>query len=510
MLHLLTAKQMRELDSRAIHEFGLPARLLMEIAGKGCADFLIRGFPQRLAQGVCVLCGSGNNGGDGAVIARWLRLNGFGVNILRVGKGSLSPETKANLELCDALGIPSAVIRKPQDLPLAEELIRASGILIDAAFGTGFHGEPEPLLRDLFHSINQDAPFVVAVDIPSGLDADTGFFSGAIFADLTLAIESYKLGHVTGQGKLVCGRLHLVPLGIPPGYYGTLDTARLFTAEDFRPPNRLPVWHKNDLGKVYIFGGIAGFTGASVMAALAALRAGCGYVFVLHRPELRDLYAQKLTEALYLPVPEQKGDRVPEAKALLAALADASAVLIGPGLGRDRYALKLLQIVLKGVKAPLVVDADALNLISGQPELLNLISRSNILLTPHWGEFARLAGIDKESLRQDCLGNLRNFVAGHGARVLLKSHFSVYQDSARTWVNTSGNDGLATGGSGDVLAGIIASFLAQGKDIPDAAISASYLLGKTAEDLAAGRAAASILPTDVIDALYMYPQAEEQ
>lgn len=503
MLDLLTSAQMKDLDARTINEFGIPARVLMETAGKGCADLLIEEYPELLSGDVCVLCGKGNNGGDGAVIARWLHQYGCDVNILRAGAGAPSPDAKANFDLCAALDIPLEIISKPEDLPLAEELMRGCSLVVDAVFGTGFKGRPEPFYEDLFALVNTAADFIVSVDIPSGLDADTGWCGEAIYADLTIAIESLKLGHITGLGDEACGDLHVVPIGIPNHYYPPLDSVKLFTDEDFQPPMRHAQSHKNDFGKVYVFGGIQGYTGASVMSAQAALRSGAGYVFVPHRPELSGLYGAKLTEALPVAIPQSPKTGLPDAKALSALLADAAAVLIGPGLGRDDYALKLLEFALKSVKVPLVVDADGLNLLAANPAMFKYLAKPNVLLTPHWGEFSRLARIPKPSLEKDCLGPLRKFAAEHGARILLKSHFSVYHDADFTWVSDSGNDGLATGGSGDVLSGIIASFLAQGLEIPDAAINASWLLGHTAELLSETRGTPSILPSDIIDNLFI-------
>lgn len=501
MLPLLTREQMQSLDARTIQELGLPARVLMETAGKGCADVILQNRAECAQGRICVLCGGGNNGGDGAVAARWLAQEGLEVVILQIGNGRLTPDCKANLELCARLDIPILRISGPEELPLLDELVSGSSLVVDAIFGIGFKGVPEEWMIELFSLVNSSAACIVALDIPSGLDADTGYCVEAIYADMTVCIDHLKLGHVIGLGSEVCGELELVPIGIPGQYASQLDCAKLFTDRDFFPPVRFPTWHKNDYGKVYVFGGISGFTGAACLTARAALRAGAGYAYVLHRPELAQVYAVKLTEALTVAIPANaKG--MPDARALPGLLADAGAVVIGPGLGRDAYALKLLETVLRHVKAPLVVDADALNLIAEHPELPKLLAKPNILITPHWGEFARLAGIGKASLEADCLSPLREFAAKHQARVLLKSHFSVYCDADQTLVNASGNDGLSTGGSGDVLAGIIASFLAQGLDIPDAAINASYLLGATAERLAEGRETPSILPSDIIDNLF--------
>jgi ADP-dependent NAD(P)H-hydrate dehydratase / NAD(P)H-hydrate epimerase len=505
MTELLTSAQMKDLDTRTIKDFGIPARVLMETAGKGCADLIVEEFEDNLDGNICVLCGTGNNGGDGLVLARWLHQYGYDVNVVGIGSKALSAEAKINFDLCLELGIPVEVIGSMEHLPLAEELMRDCSLVVDAIFGIGFKGLPDEFHEELFALVNNTADVVIALDIPSGLDADTGTCGEAVYADATICIESLKLGHIIGYGSEACGELYLVPIGIPNSYYHALKAVKLFTDEDFDPPMRHPQGHKNDFGKVYVFGGIPGYTGASVMATQAALRSGAGYAYVLHRIELMAVYALKLTEALSLAIPENPKTNMPDSKVLLHLLSDATAVLIGPGLGRDDYSHKLLEIVLKNVKVPLVVDADGLNLISENPDLLKYVSKPNVLLTPHWGEFARLAQLDKDLLEEDCLTPLREFVAKHKARVLLKSHFSVYHDADCTWVNTSGNDGLATGGSGDVLAGIITSFLAQGLDIPDAAINGSYLLGRTAEELAVERDTASILPTDIIEGLFLYP-----
>jgi NAD(P)H-hydrate epimerase len=497
---------MRKLDSVTIGELGLPARVLMETAGKGCADLILKHYPEHLQGQVLVLCGSGNNGGDGAVIARWLGEYGLDVAILLLkGRGS-SPEAEANLELCRRLDIPVVVISKASDLTLAEEYISYASLIVDAVYGNGFHGSPPDLAGKIFSLVDDSEAFTVSVDLPSGLDSDTGFATNAILADSTLSIGAFKLGQLIGLGKLLCGELHLVPIGIPGDLIWQEPTALLFTEKDFRPPTRLPASHKNHYGKVFVFGGISGYTGASVLSAEAALRSGAGYVYVLHRLKLWCVYENKLKEALTLSVPEEPLSGLPDSSELAGLLNLADVVLIGPGLGRDEYALRLLQTALEHVKAPLVVDADGLNLMAENRSLLKHLKKPNILITPHVGEFSRLACVGKEEMQQDSLSALRAFVAKYKARVLLKSHFSLYHDKDHLIINTSGNDGLATGGSGDVLAGIIASFLAQGLSIPDAAVNAAWLLGKTAEELATWRGTPSILPSDIIDNLFVKPE----
>lgn len=509
MIPVLSSKQMKELDAFTINDFGLPARVLMETAGKGCADFVVSQYEAYLQTPVLVLCGSGNNGGDGAVIARWLSQYGYEVIILLLEGKHLSPETAANLEFCRKLGLPLITIAGETDLDLAREYISDSGFIVDAVYGIGFKGNPPGWIASVFEAVNESAAFVVSVDLPSGLDGDTGYAESAVWADATLCVAAYKLGHLIGLGKAICGTLNLIPIGIPLELIAAQNEVKLFVDQDFSPPPRSCLAHKSNFGKVFVFGGIPGFTGASVLAAEAALRSGAGYVYVLHRMELFGVFANKLKEALSLAIPEDDSTGLPEEKTLLNLMANAAAVLIGPGLGRDDYSLRLLEIVLKGVEVPLVVDADGLNLISENRKLLKYLKHPNVLITPHWGEFERLAGIGFEELQQDCLTQLKQFVLKYKAKVLLKSHFSIYMDHEHTLINISGNDGLATGGSGDVLSGIITAFLAQGHSLAEAAINASWLLGKTAENLAQWRGTPSILPSDIISNLFVLPQPEE-
>ncbi|MDY0111479.1 MAG: NAD(P)H-hydrate dehydratase [Candidatus Syntrophosphaera sp.] len=504
MKYLLSSEQMRELDSRTIKECHLSSRMLMETAGKGCADLLVREFSAQMQSGVLILCGNGNNGGDGAVLARWLHHYGYAVTLVNIQLGNLSPETKANFAICQTLGIKVHKVKSDKHLDWLKEMVSMHSMIVDAIFGIGFKGELEPWLKELFFYISAFAEFKVALDIPSGLNADTGETEMAIWVDTTLCIANLKLGHILGMGREICGKLYIVDIGIPALFYGNENNyVRLFTERDFFPPIRISTYHKNDYGKVYIFGGISGYTGASIMAARAALRAGCGYAFVLYRNKLIPIYSIKLTEALYLPIPENLEDNLPDEQALQDILSNATAVLIGPGLGKDEFAYKLLEITLKYVDLPLLIDADGLNILAEHPDLYQYLAKPNVLITPHWGEFIRLAKIEKSELQEDCLRELRAFVNKYQAQVLLKSHFSIFCNREETWVNITGNDGLATGGSGDVLSGIIISFLAQGLSITEAAINASYLLGATAEKLAKKRATASILPTDIIDNLFI-------
>ncbi len=488
---IVTTSQMKNIDFRTINEFGTPARVLMEMAGKGSADAMVKILGAENILGVLVLCGRGNNGGDGAVIARWLKLYDFEVIVMVVGKGKMSPETTANLKQCTDLGIDVFDVPEDDQPEMLQSLLNSHMVLVDAIFGTGFKGSVSPEMDAIFQLVNDSGMEVVSIDIPSGLDGDTGTCETSIDAYLTLAIGSFKYGHFVGQNSDRCGEIALVDIGFPPQFMVDVRAGVLLEEYDLAPPERNRHGHKGDFG-----------TGATALATGAALRSGAGYVFVMHRKELGDLYAQKLTEALCITIPENS-DGIPDTAYILERLKEADSVLIGPGFGKDAYALKILEAVLQQCDKPVIVDADALNLIGANPELLKLVARSNVLLTPHWGEFCRLAGCAVQDLKEHYMQLLSGFVNKYKARVLLKSHFTMYKDDKYTILARSGNDGLATGGSGDVLAGIIATFMAQGMEKQLAAINASLLMGKTATMLAKKRETASILPSDIIEHLFV-------
>ncbi|MDZ4183058.1 MAG: NAD(P)H-hydrate dehydratase [Candidatus Cloacimonadaceae bacterium] len=509
MNYILSAAQMRELDRKTIEEFGIPSLLLMETAGKGIAELIAREHLKSLRFPVAVLCGRGNNGGDGAVIARWLKLWGYDVCIVRVGSGNVSPDARINFELCEKLEIPVFHCENHKQLEELTVFLRNSAILVDAVFGTGFKGDLDDFHTKFFHLIIKIGLFHLAVDIPSWVNADTGDTMMEVPVNNTYAIGAYKFGHFVGFGKTWCGKLQLIDIGIPRSYFEQINAAQLITKETAKYPDRVDYAHKGIYGKVMIFGGTLGYTGAAVMAAGSALRSGAGLVYILSRFEAADIYAVKLMETITLGITESEKDRLPLKKELLDDLSDADCVVIGPGLGLDDYATKLVTIVLENCECPVVIDADAITLISQNPVLYRHLSKKNLLLTPHVGEFSRLAGIDVEALLDDTMGSLSRFVKKYHAQVLLKSTSTVYHDETVTHVNISGNDGLATGGSGDVLAGIIASFIAQQMSIPDAAINASYLMGETAQMLAVKRGTPSILPRDIIENLFVYEDETE-
>ncbi len=503
MSYVLSSAQMKAIDKRTINEFGLPARILMETAGNACAEHLMNYYPDIWQSRVIILHGCGNNSGDGFVIARKLFLAGISVRLVKVHDASFTPESKANYQLCEKLGIPMNDYSKQTDLTRWIALSLEVDILIDAVFGIGFHGELSEPIQQAFRFPKPVCNTRIAIDIPSGVNSDTGVCAnGSFVATETLCIHSPKFGHLLSDGIAYCGKLTTIDIGIPPAYMEDI-VQYLIDETTIEYPDRFMQANKGSYGRVLVIGGSPGFSGSVIMASKAALRAGAGYCLLMSRPDMEKYYYHISPEIMFRPVPEDTATGLPSSIELRKALHEVDSVVVGCGLGLDDYALNLLQIVLQYSKCPVVVDADALRLIVKNESLHKYLKRDNIVLTPHLGEFSLLSGTLIEDIANDTVGTLKKYVKKTKAQVLLKSYTTVFWDGYVLLFNTAGNDGLATGGSGDVLAGIIGSFAAQGLDLPLAAINASYLMGKTAEKLAEKRETASILPSDIIDNLFL-------
>ncbi|MCB5286572.1 MAG: NAD(P)H-hydrate dehydratase [Candidatus Cloacimonetes bacterium] len=495
MRYVFSSSQMRQIDKFTIESLGISAQVLMEVAGARCADFIKQNCAEALAKGVAILCGRGNNGGDGYVIARHLYDFCPNLAILSIGDSEMSPETAHNRELCQKLGI---LIEDVDENPDAgHQLVywlKPLGIIIDAVFGIGFHGLLPDFTKMILERYKMYPSLKIAIDIPSGLDADTGT-GYCLKADYTLAIEELKYAHLLEGSRSCCGKVIAIPIGIPQSYK---EDAHCYHVTECHLPKRYEDAHKGSFGRVIIIGGSIGYLGSVSLAATAALKSGAGLIYLYTRKELYPYYANLADEIMVHPIPKSGKQGLPDPQQVREFIKKADAIAIGCGLGLDAYALSLLKVILSESKVPTVVDADALTLISQHPELKQYLSQGNFLLTPHKGEFCRLAGIDMKELDQDTMKALKDYQAIVECPILLKSHTSIYLDNDNTAFLSSGNDALATGGSGDLLAGIISSFAAQGLGLDDAATAASLLMGQTAERLSKKQQSFSLTPSDII------------
>lgn len=494
MRRLVTAAEMRAMDHEAIHTHGISSQTLMENAGRGVADLILETFHDLEDARVVVLAGKGNNGGDGFITARHLKRSELRPLVILVGakpdelRGDAS---WAYRQWVDASGETSSVLTAAEWEAMTDEL-EGADLIVDALLGTGAQGPLEGLFASVVESLEDLPAPIIAVDIPTGVNADTGAVAGpCVHADLTVTFALPKLGHLLYPGRGVTGPLHWVDIGIPAEVLDAGDGRRAYAMEStdvlLRLPDRHPEMHKGDRGRLLIVGGSAGLTGAVALAANAAVRAGAGLVTAGVPLSLHDILETKLTEAMTLPLPELEVRSLSRDAFDTIALYQPgrlTAMAVGPGMGRHPSTQKLTRRLVSELDLPMVLDADGLHAYAGQPDLLRMKeSRSRLVITPHVGEFAALTGESPDAILADRLGMAARWAERLGVVVVLKGAPTVIgdPDSGTVYVNTTGSESLATGGTGDVLTGMIAGFMAQGVEALDAAILAVYLHGYTAD-----------------------------
>jgi ADP-dependent NAD(P)H-hydrate dehydratase / NAD(P)H-hydrate epimerase len=488
---LYDADGMRSVDRWAIDEMGMPSLELMEAAGRAVAEAV---GELALDGPVRVVCGKGNNGGDGLVAARYLAEAGFEVEALLLWPAEeLSDDAAASLERFAAEHVDGDLTPR----------LAGSGAVVDAIFGTGFDGAPRDPALAAIAAIGACGAPVIACDVASGVDASSGEVAGAaVEADFTVSFHAAKLGHWIAPGKWHTGELRVAPIGIPGGapaepFAGTITSAALEL-----PPPRGPRSTKFSSGQVTIAGGSRGLTGAVQMSSLAAIRAGAGYATVAVPADLEAIFEAAQPEVMSVGCPGGDGCLAPaSAKTLLRAFERAAAGVLGPGLGRDPGSVELAREALGAIGVPLVLDADGLNAFAGK---LGLIAarEAPTLLTPHAGELGRLLGRSPEEIAQHRLEAAREAARAAAAVVVLKGDDTIVTDGERVAVNALAAPALATAGTGDVLSGIAAAMLARGLE-PFAAACAAVLAHARAGRDAAQRigAAESVIATDVIDSV---------
>ncbi len=508
MRPVLAAERMRRVDARAIAELGIPGTVLMENAGRGAADALVAALPELglRARGlnVAIVCGRGGNGGDGFVVARRLTRAGARPDVwLAADPNDLRGDAAQKFaEMRDA-GI---VVRQVADATATAAALARADVVVDALLGTGTRGEPTALVAALIDAINASGRPVVALDLPSGLPADGGAPSGPVVrAWLTPTFAALKLGLVSGVGVDFGGRVVVVPIGVPDAEIARdVDTFVLEPA-DVAPlfPRRPREVHKGTYGHLLVLAGSVGKTGAAALAARAALRAGVGLVTVGTAASAQPTVAALTAEAMTEPLPETPTRSIAlKAREAIAALADArTAVAIGPGLGLDDDTRSLARTVVGTVPRPMVVDADALTALVEHLDVLDGAPAPRVL-TPHPGEMARLLGVDVQDVQRDRIALARQFAAAHRVHLVLKGARTVIAaPDGRVLINPTGNAGMASGGTGDVLTGIAGALLAR-RIAPASATAAAVYLHGLAGDIAAERVGEeALIASDVIEAL---------
>jgi NAD(P)H-hydrate epimerase len=513
---LVTAAEMRAIDRHTIEGGHASGADLMDRAGAGVVDAMERRYGPVLALRVLVLCGRGNNGGDGFVCARRLQAAGAEPRVAVLGDpGGISGDARTHLDAMRRAGIEARAIDSEQALHALIADRDAWDFALDAMLGTGARGAPEGLIAagvQALRDMDDAGTRVVAVDLPTGLDADTGTIARrTVRADLTVTFGWPKRGQILYPGRAFVGSLEVVDIGLvtPPAVEREAPELATDAAMAALVPARDPRAHKGSVGRVLAVGGSVGLTGAIALAAQASTRAGAGYVHVAVPESLNDILEVKLTEEITLPMPETKERAL--ASAAFDSIVDRSracdALVVGPGLSRAPEAADLARRLVASVARPMVIDADAINAFEGRPDLLASAGGVRVI-TPHLGEMSRLDGTAVAELEARRIDAARERAASLRAVVVLKGAPTVTAaPDGRVTVNPTGNPGLATLGTGDVLAGAIGALLAQGLDPYDAARLAVYVHGAAGDRAAASIGQHGMRAGDLLDTLPLALQA---
>ncbi len=508
---LLTAEAMRQLDRMTIERFGVPGQVLMERAGQGVVESMERCYGPVLGLRVLVLCGPGNNGGDGFVAASALLARGAEVHVGLVGETErVQGDALVHLERLTRDGFPVMVLRTSEELGRLAQSRDHWDYALDALLGTGARGEPEGLIGEAVQALrelDEAGTRVVAVDLPTGVNADTGAIARrAVRADLTVTFAFPKRGHFLYPARAFVGSLEVVDIGIPPQAAAEIQVHdELATATEMAQllPHRSPQAHKGDNGRVLVVGGSVGMTGAIALSARAAMRAGAGWTLAAIPASLNDVLEVKLTEELTAPSPEtaERSLSLAAIEPLLARAAEADVVALGPGLSRHADSLELARRLIARLECPVVLDADGLNAFAGKADLFAARS-APLVLTPHLGEMQRLCGLPPAELERARIDRAREWAQRWRCVVLLKGAPTVTASpEGQVTVNPNGNPGMASAGMGDVLTGLIAGFIAQGLSAYDAARLGAYVHG-LAGDVAAGvKGQHSLVAGDVLESV---------
>lgn len=500
---------MREVDRRTM-ELGIPSLILMENAGHRVVEFLAERFAPLAGHRIVILCGKGNNGGDGFVVARQFhtRIRPRSLAVVLAGSPEeLRGDAAENFRMLRLCGCPVKQEISPE--------MRNATIVLDALLGTGLKGPATGRMLELIREINGGFPDakIVAVDISSGLDSDTGAIPGeAVRADCTVTFTAPKVGQVLPPGCERVGELRVCSIGSPPDLYENDDSIYLSLVEatQLRPlfQPRKPGAHKGDFGHVLVIGGSRGKTGAAAMAGVAALRSGAGLVTVASAESAVPVVASHAPELMTEPLPETEMGSISlrafDYERLADLLRNKAVVALGPGLGTHPDTVAVVRRLVEESAQLMVIDADGLNALAGT----EFKGRAPIL-TPHPGEMARLAGTSTSEVQADRVGVARTFAMERGVTLVLKGRRTVLAfPDGRVWVNPTGTPAMATGGAGDILTGMIAGLLSQFPDEPETAIAAAvYLHGRCGELGAAAVGEKVLLATDLLQFL---PEAMDE
>lgn len=504
-MKVVTAQEMRQIDQQTIEQIGIPGAVLMEHAGSAVVRVLHQRFPE--CQRIGIVVGKGNNGGDGLVVARQLAHGGQPIQIFLVSPPErFAGDALTNLQIAQNLDLPITPVLSERELPEFKSQIASSDLIVDSIFGTGLRGGVHGFIGEVIDCINGTGKPVVAIDLPSGLSADTGIAEGAcIQASYTVTMGLPKRGNLIPPGGTLTGQLEVADIGFPASVIDAqsiqvnwtqpADAAQLL-------PSRPSHSHKGTYGRVFVVAASTGMTGAAALTSAGALRIGAGLVTLGTPKSLNPILEVKLSEVMTLPLPETaEGSLALEAKShIIEAVERTKSVLaIGPGLSQHPETVALVHSLIRESDTPTVIDADGINALSKSKDILSSLSPQTVL-TPHPGEMARLIGGTIEALERDRIGIAQRFAQAYNVTLVLKGAPTVIaRGNGAMWINSTGNAGMATGGMGDVLTGLIAGLMAQKAAPFDAAVLGVYLHGLAGDIVAESIGMHGLMAGDVLN-----------
>ncbi|TDI12196.1 MAG: NAD(P)H-hydrate dehydratase [Acidobacteria bacterium] len=508
-MKILDAKQMRNIDARTVREYGISTLVLMENAGARATEALEELCEDLEHRGVLLLCSKGNNGGDGFVVARHLHNRGVQARVVLLCKPSeVRDDALVNLRILGKMGVEVSVAADAGAWSALLPDLERYDLIVDAILGTGLKGAVRGFLKNVISDLACLDAEVVALDIPSGLSADSPHVPGeAVVADFTLAMGLPKIPHVFPPAELFCGEVCVLDISLPAAAVDAEEVTLDLLEEDVvrrMLPTRARDSHKGDFGHVLVVAGSRSKPGAAALAALGCLRAGAGLVTVATGRNAQPMVHAHCAEAMVEPLPETEGGTLSRTvlTPILKMLDGVDAVVLGPGLGTATDVTQVIRKLVQKVELPMVLDADGLNAFASKPDMLTGDDTRPRILTPHPGEFARLLGVETKQVLRERLELTRRFAHDHHCFVVLKGYRTlVVTPSGRSYVNTTGNPGMATAGSGDVLSGIIGALVAQSSDVLPGILAAVYLHGLAGDRAAAHRGVQGLMASDILEHL---------
>jgi NAD(P)H-hydrate epimerase len=507
-MRILTAAQMREADRFTIEEIGIPSLVLMENAGRQVVAAIEAAYEERLAGRVGVLCGRGNNGGDGFVVARTLLQRGIDTAVFVIGAvADVRGDARVNLDILGRLGITVVEVADEQSWELHFSEISECTLLVDAIFGTGLRSAVSGMLETVIADVNASDIPIVSIDLPSGMSADTPHLIGdCIDASMTVTLAAPKLPLVLPPAEPRAGDVVIADIGIPYEVIEGLDPphVELLTPEALRQlvEPRAADSHKGDFGRVTVVAGSLGKTGAAHLSGMGALRSGAGLVTIATPAACLPIVAAMAPELMSEPLGEATATTLTSDSVDRVLALTQDVVACGPGIGRGVEVGEFMRALLERATVPLVIDADAITVLANDPAVLAGRDDREVIITPHPGEMARLIGTTTDDVQTNRIQVASEFAASHRVYVVLKGHRTVIATpEGRVYINPTGNPGMATGGTGDVLTGMIAAWLAQLLDAEAACRLAVFLHGAAGDLAEAREGQVAMTATDLLDHL---------